>query len=213
MLLARFRLPLVENPPVATMLPVAFLVTVPEFVKLVAPLEVQPLFSAKFVPVRLAVPTFTVPVNVLVPVPADCVRPVDRSTALEKVALFAEVIVRLSSSVAFALLPTVPVKITLPAPATTVRLSATPAVVPLVLPVTVTAPPPELSVGLAASAITRLPPMESAVPTVVMLLARFTLPLVLKPPSVAMLPVELFVKVPELVTDTAPGDVKLFCTL
>src|ERR1700675_1424605 len=160
---ARFRSPLVANPPLATMLPVELLVTVPALVKLVAPLEVQPLFSAKFVPVRLAVPTFTVPLKVLVPEPADCVRLADRSTALLKLALVAEVIVRLSSSVAFALLPTAPVKVTLPVPATTVRLSGAPPVVPLVVPVIVMSPAPTApcvdSVGVRASAITRLPPI------------------------------------------------------
>src|SRR6266850_1729555 len=160
---ARFTLPVAENPPLATMGPVAFLVSVPLFVKALAPLEVQLLFSAKLVPVRLAVPTFTVPLNVLVPLPADCVRLVDRSSALLKVALVAELIVRLSSSVVFAVLPTAPVKVTLPVPASTVRLSATPPAVPWVVPVIVMLPPaaaPVDSVGLAASAITRLPRSE-----------------------------------------------------
>jgi hypothetical protein len=45
---------------------------------------------------------------------------------------------------------------------------------------------------------------------VVMLLARLTAPEAENPPGAVMAPVEFFVNVPELVTDMAPVDVRLF---
>ena len=47
---------------------------------------------------------------------------------------------------------------------------------------------------------------------VVISLARFTAPLVEKPPGAVIEPVEFFVKVPEFVTAMAPVEVKLLFT-
>ena len=99
-----------------------------------------------------------------------------------------------------------------PVPASKVRVSALPPIVPLVVPVTVNAPFAVDSVGVAASAITKLPPMLKVLFVVLMLLARLTLPVVLKPPAAEMLPVEFLVKVPLFVTETAPVEVKLLFT-
>lgn len=69
----------------------------------------------------------------------------------------------------------------------------------------------------AASATVRDPVMDKRVLVVVMLLARLTSPLVENPPGAVILPVELLVNSPELVTEMlAPGpllaDEKLLLT-
>ena len=69
-LLAKLTAPEVENPPVAVILPVEFLVKVPELVTAMAPVEVRLLFTAKLVPLKVAEPTLVVPVKVVVPVAA-----------------------------------------------------------------------------------------------------------------------------------------------
>ena len=67
---AKFTAPLVENPPGAVILPVEFLVKVPEFVTLIAPVEVRLLFTAKVVPFKVAEPTLVVDPKVVAPVAA-----------------------------------------------------------------------------------------------------------------------------------------------
>ena len=95
------------------------------------------------------------------------------------------------------------------------RVSAEPVVVPVVMPVTVIAPDPAARVGVAASPITRLPPIVSAVLVVVMLLDSVTAPDVENPAGATMAPVAPFVNMPELVTAIAPpaAAVKLLFTL
>ena len=64
----------------------------------------------------------------------------------------------------------------------------------------------------AASATVKVPPMDKRVLVVRILLAKDTLPEVENPPGVVIVPVEFFVKVPELVTATAPVEVRLLFT-
>jgi hypothetical protein len=85
-------------------------------------------------------------------------------------------------------------------------------VVPLLVPVTVTlpaVPAPVLRVGVAASAITRLPPIVRFVSVVVMFAARLTSPVVLKAPVEVMLPVAFLVITPLLVKAVVPPEAKL----
>ena len=214
MFAARFTFPVVLKAPVEVMLPVAFLVSVPLLVKLVVPAEAKLLFRLKAVPVRAALPTFTVPVKVVATLPALCVSAFASSMFPLNKVVAALVTVRASSSVALALLPTLPVKVTSPVPASTVRVSATPPVVPLVVPVTVMlpAPAPVDSVGAAASATTRLPPIVRSVLVVVMFAARFTFPVVLKAPVEVMSPIEFLVSTPVFANDVVPPEAKLLFT-
>lgn len=71
------------------------------------------------------------------------------------------------------------------------------------------APVSEDRVMEAASAITRLPPIDRSVLVVVTLAAKLTAPEVEKPLGAVMFPVEFLVRVPELVTATDPVAVKL----
>ena len=107
-------------------------------------------------------------------------------------------------SVLKGIVPITPPKVTAPVPASTVRVSLEPPVVPLVVPVIVTAPPPEVSVGVAPSAITKSPPNDpiAIVFEVVMSAARLTSPVEEKPPFALMVPLEVFVSKPEFVTVT-----------
>ena len=183
MFAARFTSPVVLNAPVEVMLPVAFLVSTPLLVNAVVPPEAKLLFTLNAVPVNAAEPTFTAPVKVVATLPALCVNALARSIVPLKSVVAALVTVNASNCTASALLPTLPVKVTLPNPASTVRLSAAPPAVPLVVPLInmLPAPAPVDSVGVAACAITRFPPIVRSVFVVVMFAARFTSPVVLKP--------------------------------
>jgi hypothetical protein len=108
-------------------------------------------------------------------------------------------------------LPKAPIFITPPA-AFKVSVSAEPPAVPSVVPVMVRAPLPEVNTTDTASAIVKAPPILKVVFVVVMLFAKFTAPVVLKPPGAVMAPVAPFVNVPLLVTATLPVDVKLLFT-
>jgi hypothetical protein len=108
-------------------------------------------------------------------------------------------------------LPKAPTLIT-PPNAFNVNVSAEPPAVPSVAPVIVRAPLPEVNTTDTASAIVKAPPILSAVLVVVMLFAKLTAPVVLKPPVAVMAPVAPFVNVPLLVTATLPVDAKLLFT-
>jgi hypothetical protein len=99
--------------------------------------------------------------------------------------------------------PTAPVKATAPE-VFTVRVSTAPPFVPSVVPVTVIAPELAARVGVAASPMTRAPPILNAVFVVVMLLNKVTAPEVENPIGAVMAPAELRVNVPELITIIAP---------
>lgn len=114
---ARFTLPVALKAPVEVMLPVEFFVSVPVLVKEVVPAEAKELFRLNAVPVREADPTVSAPVNVVATEPADCVRALAKSIVPLKSVVAAEVMVKSSSSKASVLLPTFPVKVTLPVPA------------------------------------------------------------------------------------------------
>jgi hypothetical protein len=75
MFAARFTAPVVENPPGAIIVPVAFLVKMPELVTAMAPLAVSCPLIPKVVPRRVADPTVAVVLIVVVPVAGlVCVR-------------------------------------------------------------------------------------------------------------------------------------------
>ena len=113
--------------------------------------------------------------------------------------------------------PKIPPTFTAPVPAFKVNDSSPPPVVPFVAPVIVIAPAPAApcvdKVTSAFSAITKVLPKERRVLVVVMLLARLAAPLVEKPPGAVIAPVAFLVKSPELVTATAPVEVRLLLTL
>ena len=211
MLAAKLTSPEVLKPVGATIFPVEFFVNVPLLVTATDPTAVKLLLTAKAAPFRLADPTATVLLNVVVPVAAlVCVKAPVRFTAPLNViaALFVTVTV-----VKLVELPDPnAARLTMPPAAFNVRVSATPPAVPSVVPARVRVPEPLVKVGVAASAIVKLPPMERAAFVVVILAAKFTAPEVLKPAGATILPVEFFVNVPLLVTEAAPVAVKLLST-
>ena len=105
----------------------------------------------------------------------------------------------------------------MPLPAFRVKVSALPAVVPVVVPEIVILPAPSEpcvdKVKLKASAIVNVPPILKVVLVVVILLARLTLPEVENPLGATIAPVADSVNNPELVTAMAPVAVKLLLTL
>ena len=149
--------------------------------------------------------------NVVVPVAAlVCVRaPVRLTTPLNVIA--ALLVIVTAVKLVELPLPKVPTLIT-PPDAFKVSVSAEPPAVPSVVPVTVRAPLPEVKTTDAASAIVKAPPMLKALFAIVMLLAKFASPEVLKPPLAVIAPVAPFVNVPLLVTAIAPVAAKLLFT-
>jgi hypothetical protein len=211
MLFAKFAAPVVLKPLGAVMAPVAPFVNVPLLVTATLPVAAKLLFTEKAVPLKTAEPTDTVLLKVVVPVAALVwvKAPVILTTPLK---LMAALLVIVTAVKLVELpLPKAPTLIMPPA-AFNVSASAKLPAVPSVDPVIVRAPLPEVKTTDAASAIVKAPPILKVVLVVVMLFAKLTAPVVLKPPAAVMAPVAPFVNVPLLVTATLPVDVKLLFT-
>jgi hypothetical protein len=213
-LLAKLALPVVLKPPGALIaLPGWAFVKRPLLMITIEPEDVatKASLAKKSTPLKVADPKEAAALNVVVPVAALVwVKAPEIFRAPLNVMAALLVIVNVVRLVKLPL-PTAP-RLMTPPSALRVSVSAEPPTVPSVVPVMVKAPLPEVKTIDAASARVRLPPILKALFVVVMLLAKFAAPVVLKPPAAVIAPVAPFVNVPLLVTATLPVDVKLLFT-